>query len=74
MRNKLPRNPNSNYLVKFLLDQKADINRANEKGSTPLRFAIEGKKLENVELLLKRGADAEKADHEGDTFLVILLS
>ena len=51
----------------------ADFNRANKEGWTPLMHAIRGKQMNNVELLVERGADAEKADNEGNTFLVILL-
>ena len=65
---------NRNYLVKFLLDQEADINHGSAKGLTPLMYAIQGKKMENVKLLLENGADVAKADKEGSTFLVILLS
>ena len=37
-------------------------------------YGIEGKKLENVKLLLDSGADVEKANKNGKTFGVVLLN
>ena len=71
---KAPRNPNSTYLVTFLLEKGADINHGDDDGETPLIRAIKGKKLENVKLLLDRGADVEKVDKAGKTLFVALLS
>ena len=52
----------------------ANVNHRNVDGWTPLMVAIKANNLEKVKLLLDCGADVEKADNEGNTFLVILLS
>ena len=49
----------------FFLEKGADINHGNADGWTPLMYAIQGKNLENVKLLLERGADVKKADKDG---------
>ena len=36
--------------------------------------AIKDEKLDNVNLLLNHGADVEKTDNEGDTFLALFLN
>ena len=65
-------NSNSTYLVKFFLDKRADINHGDAwNGWTPLIFAIDREKLENVELLLDGGADVEKKTRLGKTFLTL---
>ena len=46
---------------------------ANVDGWTQLRFAVEGKKLENVDVLLDHDADVEKGDNEGNAFLLTVL-
>ena len=42
-------------------------------GDSPLRAAVESGSIQIVKLLLDRGADIEKADEDGKTFLVFLL-
>ena len=42
-------------------------------GKHPLHFAAKSRSTEIVELLLDHGADVEKEDHRGKTFLVPLL-
>ena len=69
---KAPRNSNSSYLVTFFLEKGADMNHGNANGWTPLIYAIEWNKLENVKLLLDCGADVEKANKDGETFRVLL--
>ncbi|QJT94912.1 ankyrin repeat domain-containing protein [Wolbachia endosymbiont of Diaphorina citri] len=57
-------------IVKFLLDK--DINSINDitnNGWTPLHVAIQGNKLNTVELLLDRGADTEVRDIYNQTSL-----
>ena len=61
------RNSNSTYLVTFFLEKGADINHGAADGWTPLMYAIQEKNLENVKLLLERGADVKKADKDGKT-------
>jgi ankyrin repeat protein len=54
-------------IVKFLLDNKADVNAKSKKGWTPLHFvALTGDK-EIAELLLSRGADVNSKDEDGET-------
>ena len=49
------------------------MNRGDAKGLTPLMYAVQGKKMENVELLLECGADVEKADNKGSSIFLVLL-
>ena len=58
----LRRNSISTNLVIFLLDKGADFNQGGADGWTPLLYPTNGKKPENVKLLLGHGADMEKAD------------
>ena len=58
--------------MKSFLANGADINHRDANAVTPLIYAIQGNKLENVKLLLECGADAEKADKIGKTFRVLL--
>ena len=44
-------------IVQFLLDNGADINIRDEKGTTPLMNAVIGERIEVVKLLLERGAN-----------------
>ena len=59
------------YLVTFFLEKGADINHGNANGWTPLMLAIEGRKLENVKLLLDCGAEVEKTNKRGNKFRVL---
>ena len=47
----------------------ADLNRANENGTTLLMVAARRGNLESVRALLKRGADPRARDHDGQTVL-----
>ena len=58
--------------MKFFLNKGADINYGNVNGYTPLLYAVEGNKLENVKLLLECGADVEKGNNDGNTIRVLL--
>ena len=53
--------------VRLLLDEGADINRADCYGRTPLNRAAGRGYTEMVELLLVRGADINTADNDGYT-------
>ena len=70
---KAPRNSNSTYSATFFLEKRADINHVNANGATPLIYAIEGNKLENVKLLLNCGADVKKAKKDGKAFRALFV-
>jgi ankyrin repeat protein len=63
-------------MITFLLENGADINRANHRGETALmmvcRNAVGKKKA--IKLLLAAGADVNAADKEGQTALMGLAS
>jgi len=48
-----------------LLNNGADVNRANKKGETPLYVACERGHVDAVRLLLEKGADVERAKESG---------
>jgi ankyrin repeat protein len=48
-----------------LLDAGCDVNAADNKGRTPLIYAVASERLNVVELLLKRGANINAKDHDG---------
>ena len=58
-------------VVKLLLARGADINQANDVGSTPLYVACYNGHGEVVELLLARGADINQATRDSTTPLSI---
>ena len=47
-------------IIKALIAYKADVNRKNEKGETPIRLAAAKGQLDVVEFLLKNGATDDK--------------
>jgi len=55
----------------LLLDSKADVNKSDSFGSSPLASAGEGGNVEMVKLLLDRGADVNKSSKDGTTPLSI---
>uniref|UniRef100_A0ACD6A0G3 Uncharacterized protein n=1 Tax=Avena sativa TaxID=4498 RepID=A0ACD6A0G3_AVESA len=56
-------------LVRYFLDQGADVHKVNDSGSTPLNFAAATRGCcEIVELLLSKGADVDEI-HFGGTAL-----
>ena len=57
--------------VRLLLEAGADVNWANEFGTTPIHLAAENGHTECVRLLLAApGIDVNKADYAGDTPLI----
>ena len=61
------------FMLKFLLDHKADPNCANHEDVTPLFIAIENNKTHAAELLIQYGADITYVD-DGDTPLTLAVS
>lgn len=53
--------------VKLLIDHGADVSRADEKGNTPLHYALSKHGPESIKLLLGRGANVTTANNEGET-------
>ena len=56
-------------LLKFLLDNGADINAVNNRGKTALMYAIKSKNKDIAEFLLSHSADANIKDNSGNTAL-----
>lgn len=54
----------------YLIDNGADINKADHKGRTPLQFACVINFKSAVELLVSKGANIDQNDHEGWTPLM----
>ena len=46
-----------------LLDRKAPVDQTNRRGETALILAVQAKNVAMVRLLVKRGANPDKADH-----------
>ncbi|MBO0724407.1 MAG: ankyrin repeat domain-containing protein, partial [Blastocatellia bacterium] len=64
------RNDNIVELIgETLLNAGCDVNAADNKGRTPLIYAVASERLNVVELLLKRGADIHAKDHNGESAL-----
>ena len=55
--------------VKFLLDQRQDINAQDGNGCSPVIIAAQYGKVEMVVYLVKNGADLHQRDVNGDTAL-----
>jgi serine/threonine-protein phosphatase 6 regulatory ankyrin repeat subunit B len=61
----------SNHILEYLLDQGALIDFQNRKGITALMNAISVGHVDNVKLLIERGADPTLKNREGETALSI---
>lgn len=46
--------------LKKLIDEKADVNAADQTGMTPLMFAVQTHQIRAVEMLIRAGADVQK--------------
>ena len=55
-------NNNQLDLVRFLLENGANLEAKTSKGHTPLHFAVLYKKIEVVKLLIQKGADINATD------------
>ena len=58
-------------IFQMLLQAKADPNITNDRGETPLFVVVEQGTPENVEALLKAGADINKKDSGGNSALTL---
>lgn len=56
-------------IVRYLLDNGADINLTNSDGDSPLMCAAQHVSLDVVKILCERGADVTVADNDGNTAL-----
>lgn len=54
-------------MIRFLLNNKADLQRGDKNGRNALIWAAVGGKLSTVTLLLDRGAQVDAEDSEGWT-------
>jgi ankyrin repeat protein len=52
-------------MVKYLLDQGADVKTRNGAGQTPLMFAVDRGRTEAARLLLDKGAETDAVDSKG---------
>ncbi|XP_055309695.1 uncharacterized protein LOC129573326 [Sitodiplosis mosellana] len=54
-------------IVQLLIENKADVNKKDDNGSTPLHWAAEKGRKEIVQLLIDKGADVHEKDYYGST-------
>ena len=65
---------NSLDFCKILVANNANQNAMNKKGETALSILIDSKNVENVETILKLGADPNQQDHNGRISLHIAVN
>ena len=53
--------------VRLLIADKSDVNAAQTDGTTALHWAVRWDDLETAQLLIRRGAAPEAANHDGAT-------
>ena len=56
-------------LAVFLIRHNADVNSANDLGTTPLMYAILSQKIDLIKLLLENGAEKDVKERSGKTAL-----
>ncbi len=61
-------------IIRQLIQAGTDVNERNKKGKTPLMFAIERNNLDQVDYLIKYGADIHAEDTDGKTAFIESLS
>ena len=57
-------------IVKYLVEQEANVNQADKDGDTPLNWAAKKGHLDIVEYLVEHRADVNQANKYGDTPLI----
>ncbi|XP_005102034.1 ankyrin repeat domain-containing protein 50 [Aplysia californica] len=57
--------------LKYLLEQKANVNARNKDGLTPLFYAVQSNEPENVKTLIAHGADIHFRDGKGLTLAMV---
>lgn len=62
--------PSSVAFTKFLIDQGANVNQANQEGATPLIKATQKNTIPFLQLLLDHGAHINTQDLQGNTALI----
>ncbi|MBA4386803.1 MAG: hypothetical protein C0404_02410 [Verrucomicrobia bacterium] len=64
-----------NEIIGALLKQGADVNKADDKGRTPLFCAVENQKISNqvLDLIMGAGAELNKTNCNGRTALMVAL-
>ncbi|KAF3217717.1 hypothetical protein TWF106_000256 [Orbilia oligospora] len=69
---------NNGVLLEVLLDKGSEIETKNNLGMTPLSLAIENRKIQNIIVLLERGADfrgqGEDKDRESNQLLLEIMT
>lgn len=58
---------NKKDAVRFLLENKADVNKASDNGWTPLHWVVSQGKLSMLKTLVEAGADLNVQDPQGNT-------
>ncbi|MCK5383189.1 MAG: ankyrin repeat domain-containing protein, partial [Gammaproteobacteria bacterium] len=56
-------------IIEALLAAGADINTADQRGVTPLMYAVSEEKINAVQTLLRGNADVSRVDNKGATAL-----
>ena len=48
----------------MLIEQRADVDKSDDAGQTPLIWAAKAGQVDVVGLLIEEGADVDKSDHK----------
>lgn len=65
--------PDSEELIEILLEAGANVNASDDEWKTPLHYAVQWNRPQNVETLLRHGADIDPRDKPGFTPLLLAL-